>query len=370
MKIAVVHGNDGSDVRIGKVCRSLSRYGFEVTFIGWNRAPNSNHQIDLGGANRDVLNLYTKHGRGTIKGYFVFGRFIAKTLKRIRPDICVVVNEDLALFVLPFKGVYFQTLVIDVFDSLVDRHDGRTRFLVLMLKMIERFTRGMADRLIATDEKRFERFGVHKNKTVVIQNYPEDPGDELWRTIPDGNIKIYVAGTLTEGNGLRKVLSCADRCPELRIISAGWLRDEFANEVFSRHPSVDYRGVVTLKTSLEYAAECDAVFIHYQPSSTNSRMASPNKIFDALSVGRPVIVNEESGVGEWVSSNQLGFVVAYADLESLVRVVNQLKEFRNQIPEFGFKARSLFQANYTWNHMEVRLVEMYHGVSTVSSQAK
>jgi hypothetical protein len=39
MRIALIHGNDGSDVRVGKTCRSLARLGFDVHFIGWDRRP-------------------------------------------------------------------------------------------------------------------------------------------------------------------------------------------------------------------------------------------------------------------------------------------------------------------------------------------
>lgn len=34
MRIAGIHGNDGSDVRLGKVCRSLSRMGRELWGYG------------------------------------------------------------------------------------------------------------------------------------------------------------------------------------------------------------------------------------------------------------------------------------------------------------------------------------------------
>jgi len=47
MRIALIHGNDGSDVRVGKTCRSLARLGFDTHFIGWDRRPEADKEIDL-----------------------------------------------------------------------------------------------------------------------------------------------------------------------------------------------------------------------------------------------------------------------------------------------------------------------------------
>jgi UDP:flavonoid glycosyltransferase YjiC (YdhE family) len=37
MRILLLYGTDGSDIRTVKLCRSLSRQGHEVHFVGWHR---------------------------------------------------------------------------------------------------------------------------------------------------------------------------------------------------------------------------------------------------------------------------------------------------------------------------------------------
>jgi hypothetical protein len=68
MRIALIHGNDGSDVRVGKTCRSLARLGFDVHFIGWDRRPGADKEIDLGGATAHVIRTRRPTVAATCRG--------------------------------------------------------------------------------------------------------------------------------------------------------------------------------------------------------------------------------------------------------------------------------------------------------------
>jgi glycosyltransferase involved in cell wall biosynthesis len=360
MRIAVIHGNDGSDVRIGKICRSLSRLGHDVHFVGWDRRPDSLKSIELGAASRHILASATRHGRGDVSGYARFARHIIMTLRTIRPEAVHCVNEDFSLLVLPFRGWLFDTLVCDVFDSLTDRHSHRGALVGLLTRVTAELVRCGVDRLIATDETRHATFGRHRSKTVIIENVPEDPGEQLSMRLPVGPIKIYVAGTLSKNRGLRQVLQTVEQSPqEIQIISAGWPYDDYAADVFVKHPKVKFEGIVTAWRSLELASECDAVFAFYAPTSRNNILASPNKIYDASSVGRPVIINTEARVSEWVRANRLGWSCGYQDQSALSGILGRLAAARGNLPEFARHARRLYTAGHTWSIMEQRLDVLY-----------
>lgn len=359
MRIAVIHGNDGSDVRIGKVCRSLSSMGFDIHFIGWDSRPETGKSIDLGTATPHVMVKATPHGRATVGGKLRFLLHIGKTLARLRPDVACCVNEDNALLALPFRGIFYRRLVCDVFDALVDRHSRRNWLLRCVLRLVSETVRNGADRLIATDQSRYARFGRFRSKCVVVENVPEDPGAELSRTIPDGPTKIYVAGSLLVSRGLEQIIEVVDRVPDVRIVSAGWLYDEYAASTFAKHPKVDFVGIVTARQSLELAASCDAVLAYYVPGTVNNLYASPNKIYDAMSVGRPVILNSETRVSKWVREHRVGWTCPYYDTEALAETVRLLPERRKRLREFAEHARDVFVRGYTWERMETRLLDLY-----------
>jgi len=361
MRIALIHGNDGSDVRVGKTCRSLSSMGHDVHFIGWDRRPELPKPLDLGAAKPHVMSCATRHGRFTVRGQWRFWRHIVWTLRAIGPETVCCVNEDCALLVLPFRGVLYRRLVCDVFDSLADRHSHRRGPLRWGIRAAAEIVRGAADRLIATDRVRLGRFGRYRRKCVVIENVPEDPGDAPSKALPTGPAKVYVSGALSRARGLRQIVEAVERLRNVEIVSAGWAYDDYAAETFLRHPKVTFRGIVTARKSLELAAGCDAVLAFYAPRSVNNIHASPNKIHDALSVGRPVIVNREILVARRLERERLGWTCGYDDADALGRIVASLPDRRGDLPAFAARARREFLAGCTWTQMEARLREVYEG---------
>jgi glycosyltransferase involved in cell wall biosynthesis len=222
------------------------------------------------------------------------------------------------------------------------------------------FIRRAADRIIVTDERRFELLGSNRSKAITIGNFPEDPGDVVTSIIPTGKTKIYVSGTLLLSRGLKEILACIECVDDVEIISAGWLYDSFAKDTFVKHPKVTYMGIVSGKESLHLAAQCDAIYSFYAPTSINNIYASPNKIYDALSVGRPVIINSETVVANWVIQHKYGWSCCYDDVSALTQILNKIKEGRSGLPSFIHRTRSDFKGKYSWQQMESLLVAFYN----------
>jgi glycosyltransferase involved in cell wall biosynthesis len=362
-RIAVVLGNDGSDVRIGKICRSLGAAGHQVTLVGWDRRPEEPKSVDLGSARAETMVLPTRFGRATLSGHLAYMGHVVRCLARLRPDVVHAVNEDNAMLLLPFRGWLYKHLVCDVFDALVDRHSGVSPALRSVLRLIAEVSRIGCDRLIATDERRYQRFGRFRRKTTVVQNYPDDPGWELSERAPEGAVKIYVGGSLGHRRGLREVLAAIEGLQDVEIWSAGWAYDDVARDVFLKHPAVKFYGIVTAPRSLELASRCDLVLAYYSPDSVNNVYASPNKIYDAMSVGRPVAVNKEILVSRFVQEESLGYVEPYGDVPALRRIVQGLRERRARSAEFSRRARELFLSQFTWEVQAAKLLRMYDEVA-------
>lgn len=359
MKILLMHPNDGTDIRVSKTCRSLTRMGFEVFFVGWDRRPGVEKEIDCGGAKLLIMRHATRYGRNTPAGFLLYWLHVLLNLCALRPDIVVCINEEPACLVLPFRGLLYRKLVCELYDGVVERYGSSKSRLAPLLVRYGNFVRRAADRIIVTDERRFELLGPVRSKAVIVSNFPEDPGEEASTVIPSGPIKIYVSGSLSLSRGLKQILECVERLEGVQIVSAGWLYDSFASEVFARHPKVSYRGILSGIESLLLAAQCDAIYSFYAPTSVNNIYASPNKIYDALSVGRPVIINSEVIVAGWVTENSYGWSSPYEDVASLTRVLSQVADGRDGLAAFSQRARADFRGKYSWELMEKTLASLY-----------
>jgi len=366
MHIAFIHGNDGSDVRVSKMCRSLIKLGHRVTLIGWDRRPELNRPVDLGPTRREILVLPTRSGRVSVGGELRFCAHVQRTLARVRPDAVHSVNEDNTLLALPLKGVAYGHLVCDLFDALGDRVSAAHVFSRGLLRCAGNVAREVADRLIVTDMQRWQRLGVYRRKATVIMNVPEDPGPDYAARVPVGPVKVLVSGVISRTRGLAQITQVAERLSHVEIVAAGWLFDEYAKEVFVRHPRVSFRGAISPQQALVLAAECDAILALYEPSITLHIFASPNKIYDALAVGRPVIVNSEAIVSRWVEENGVGVRCPYHDVDALTAIVASLAARRASLAEFARRARGLYVQGYSWEKMIERLDRLYAGLTSRS----
>ena len=363
VSIAIIHGNDGSDVRVGKLCRSFVKMGFDVHFIGWDRRPDESKHIDLSTAAQHVMRHGTAHGKSSAFGHLRYVRHVLSVLSRVRPDVVYAVNEENAFFALFGKRLLYRGLICDVFDSLVDRHSHRPWWIRVLLMAVAFSTRSGADRLIATDAARHARFGRFRDKCVVVENYPERVDAAIAQQMPQGPVKVWVGGTLTETRGLRQVLDAVASLDNVSILSAGWPYDDFAATRFVTDPKVDFRGITTALEALQLAASCDAVLAYYAPTSTNNLYASPNKIYDALCIGRPVIINEEIHVATFVRDQALGMLCAYDDVACLRAVIAGLRGRRDSLAAFADRTRGLFEARYNWERVEPTLRDLVVSVA-------
>ncbi len=360
--VALIHANDGSDVRIGKFCRTLCELGYDCHFIGWDRRPNETKPRALGDTACHVMSLQTRHGRGTLWGLFRFYLFAIYWLFRVRPLTVSAVNEDLAFAFVPFRRLLFRRLVCDVFDSLKDRHSNKGPVVRRLISAVSWVARSGADRLVATDHRRLARFEQqYQSKSVVIENYPEDCGPNLSKTSPDGPLKVFVSGSLSQSRGLAQIVASASRVGNTQLISVGWIYDDYTQTQFVTNPLVSYHGIVTAKEALELGASCDAFLVFYEPTNLNNRNASPNKIYDALSVGRPCIVNREASISAWIEQQDLGFVCEYDAPDQLDQIVRRLQD-RSDHVERSQRLRSVFEQGYCWSQFGPVIDELFRGV--------
>ena len=117
---------------------------------------------------------------------------------------------------------------------------------------------------------------------------------------------------------------------------------------------MEFLGVLTQQQSTELAAQCDYILSLYEPINENNINASPNKIYDAIQVGTPVIINREVKVAAFVEENQLGYVLDSFYADDYPKLVEELV-YRKRNYQFSEKLR----ARFTWEAVEDKLVDAH-----------
>ncbi|NJN15526.1 MAG: glycosyltransferase family 4 protein [Oscillochloris sp.] len=368
MKVAFLARNDGTDYRQGKICNSLHALGHEVIYIGWDREPDSAKKPIL---HPDIRCFIFRHQAGfgeiALNGWPQFARFVAGVLRRERPTIVHVRDEPLAALALPLRGIAYRYLVLDIFDSLAAKRYSGPHLNAAAFGLRKLAHLG-ADRIIETSDQLRRMLGPFAAKAIVVMNSPSDPGDALAHHLPDGDtIRICTGGSLSRRrDGLEVLLKAVDLLPpgSVEIQASGWLHDEYAREVFVNHPAVHYRWLDTPEEFRTLAASCDAItYLRGDAGTTEYRSwVLPNRFFDALSVGRPLIISREMKIATWVEQQQLGLIYTPGDHQGLAAIMQSLRERRLGLADYAARARELFTSQYTWAVMEHRLQHLYAGL--------
>ncbi len=103
-------------------------------------------------------------------------------------------------------------------------------------------------------------------------------------------------------------------------------------------------------------AGCDVCLTIYR--AAKEQTWSPNKMFDALAAGRPVLINVSGWLGETVERNQCGLCLDPARPEALADALAKLSREPDLCRTMGANARALAEREFDRNLLAKRLEEV------------
>jgi len=94
------------------------------------------------------------------------------------------------------------------------------------------------------------------------------------------------------------------------------------------------------------------IYAYYKPFIENHIYAAPNKLFDAMLLGTPLIINAECKVSQFVIEQGFGRASLYEDVESLAKSITFLSNPSDDFLNDCLNAKELFREKYSWAVME------------------
>ena len=99
----------------------------------------------------------------------------------------------------------------------------------------------------------------------------------------------------------------------------------------------------------------------YDPSLKNNRLGAPNKLFESMSSGRPIVVTKGSFAGQIVERTGCGLTVNYEGRIALVAILKLLEN--NELYSKCSNAGKLaYEEKYNWPAQERKLLAIYSGL--------
>lgn len=346
MRIIYVYPGNGSDVRSQKTLNTLKGLDNEITFIGWLRSFES-EPYEIPGVNYYFHCSNTGFGGiNVLKGLPKFWLFIHRIIRRLKPDVVIVVNEENGLLEAIFKKRNIM-YVCDIHDSIADRLNNG-KIVEQLASLVQLIVSKRFEKLIFTDDVRKKRANKYFEKSYVIYNAPffEDVHVKD-RQYPRS---IYLNGTLNSERGIMQLIKAVNNIRndgyDINILVAGLINDKEIEKLIQQTEYIEFVGMVSHKDSLNIMANSLATLAYYAPEIINNIYASPNKVYECMMTQTPVLTNSECVVAKFVEDRKIGLSAPYYD-------VNKLQENIMQIYNRDFVTndnRQLFKESFAWDN--------------------
>lgn len=338
-----VSSNDGSDMRITKEVRTLSKE-FDVYFLGIGTESDRSFVRDhaasfslVPGSARSLRSLALLIGR------IVWFRWM------LSPASIHVINEQ--LLAATFPAYFGRRIVLDVFDSIFLRLNkpGNSWWF------IKRLLYSHCRRVIVTDDYRRDLLATFvKPRSLVVPNVPFKTEASKIAKQRNETLTLAYFGSLAENRGTAFVRALLEARPDVRVLCAGWPADDSSRQLIDR-PTVTNLGVITQEeANAIIAREVDYIVAIYPRGNLNNYYASPNKLYDAIHTRTPLIIGDNVKVSEFVAKNGLGLVVNETQLTDPSALGALLLEKRTD-----FVIDSELIDHFCWEHFEDTLLDVH-----------
>lgn len=374
MRIVIIRTNGvNPDPRVEKEANSLISTGeHSVTILAWDResdVPMRESKLHL--SNGDVtivrFGILSEWGGGMKKNLIPLLKYtlkVKKWLSKHESEFDCIHACDYPTAVMAKKYIHKKKFVLDIFDFFADTAHAPKLVLNYARKSEQWYINNVDATIICSEQRKVQIGDVAPKNLVVIHNSPDKT---LFETIETSNVaicksrtekkKLVYVGNLIEERFIKEVIQIvAERTDvELHIGGMGNLQD-VVSEAAGHSDNIFYYGKMKYSDVLALEKECDIMLALYDPSIKNNRYAAPNKFYEALLVGKPLLMFENTGMDRIVKENGIG-VIAQPNIESINSAIDQvIKLPAEKIKE---KEITLYETRYTWKVMEERLLQMY-----------
>jgi glycosyltransferase involved in cell wall biosynthesis len=336
-----------------------------VLVLGWNRENLSRDMIENYVTDIKLCNLGAPHGKsitsspGMLIYYLCYWVWLFIELVKSNPEVVHSCDLDTVLPCYVYKLFFRKKLAFDVFDRYAMAFvPSRSKVYYSVVNFLEEFFSKRSDVLINVSEEALCTFTKKPKHCAVIMNCPEDYFADKENSKNDNVLRIvYTGPILPKTRGLENIAAAIENLLDVELIIAGWYREadkEFLDQIL-QNPSVKYRGFLRPKQAWGLEGTSDAMIALYEPHLLWNNITLPNKHFEAMMCGVPLITNVASKL---VNEVGFGIIVKYDDIEQIRQAIISLRD-NGLRQKLGSNGRKAYLEKYNWSKMEQKLFEVY-----------
>lgn len=369
----IVLNNFTNDSRVLKTCKSLNLHGYDVDILALHEDGLAEteffHDLKVTRLKLLTKNLPKFKPLQLIK-YF---EFVLRALIRYQNRYDVVHCNDLDTLPIGYLIKKLSKrpvkIVYDCHEYETER-DGMSKTSKKILKFFERRLIKQVDQVFCVSNEiancYVTDYGIEKPDLVLnCPNLSEQPKQDLFRKVfnirADQRVFLY-QGSLKSGRGIELLVEAFSHLEQdssvLVCMGFGPL-EKLVKEKSKAHSTIFFHPAVDQKVLLDFTSSADYGISFIEDSCLNYRYCLPNKVFEYLMAGLPVLTSNLYEMKRLVESEGVGIFAADNSIEGFKKAVKaSLSQDYNSIQNNVYKTRKKF----CWEEQEKVLLEAYESL--------
>ena len=358
--------------RLPRAARALKEAGYEVEILNWNRGVNADiiesATKSFQAEGIKVHSIYcgnTPYGKGiiTIINKIIFIVKVILFLLKHGQQYKVVhaIDFDLGLPVYLAKIMNPKlkfSIVYDIADFVETFHSPIPKIIRNLIKNISERIMIKAEKILLPDENRLINIPSNLHYKVDFINNSIDPpkSQTSFEIAPHKEmLNIFYYGALSKDRGIELLLG--QKNVTIWFAGKGELQAEII-QLAKTSSHIQYLGYLNLDEVLNVAKKMDIIYMVYNPNYQHNQIASPNKLYEALYLGKPCIVCENTSIDHFVTKYDIGYVTKFdsKSLHNLLQTINI-----EDLSIKGNNAKKIYPM-YSWENSKQSLLKIYETI--------
>lgn len=357
--IAFLRSTDGNpDSRLQKYIDAVKEHEIDFIAFCWDRnlkfTDNKNYtyyhkRAVYGSGMKNMINLIG------------FNLFLLKKLitNRKKYNIIHACDFDTILPAIFMKIFFHKNVIYDIFDWFVDSRELHNPIIKNCILCLEYIALKLSDRTIVCEEERKKQICYQPKDLWILPNIPNFRSlNSLVKEATTPKIKISYVGVLTKHRGIEKIVKYAETHSEqieLEIAGFGELED-LIKKACTKATNIHFWGTVPYVSGIEIMRNSDIILAIYEKTIPNHIYAAPNKYYEGLYLGKPILTTKDTYVGIKTEKHKTGFTITedYNELETLF----SKEDLRINIKLYKENACNLWKCKYS-NYITTFMNEIY-----------
>lgn len=318
-----------------------------------------------------------------IKRSIVFSKFVFRTINLVFTESYDIIFATSTPLTVGITGIIAKKIrkkkfifeVRDLWPELpVAMGVIKNRIVIRILKIIEKLSYKNASKIYALApgiKEGIIKSNIPKEKVELIPNgcdldlfNPKILEKDFDNGIKRDDFVAAYTGAHGKANGLHVLLDIADELKkreifDIKILMVGdgklkpWLKNEAKKQNLDNLVFKDPVPKIEMPELLN-KIDVGLMILDNIPAFYNG--TSPNKFFDYIASGTPVLNNYPGWLAKLISDNNCGFVVNPGDKEAFIDRLIELKENKTLMSKLGSNARHLAESMFDRNEQAKKFV--------------